>query len=310
MVDAQAEFASALTGLVGRQLQEVLYRSLRDPDDRESDVDPADSELSADPEVELRFDSGRVAFITWGQGRGWPGDCSLIVSTGTLGKPPDVYREADASTVPLWQPHIGQPLAEVQVYGRDGTPYLVRLTFPSGAVLVGTGSSELNSYGDGLDVLVRPSEPRYLAATNALWGEGTQPDWDRTRDWLIQRSRHYDLATVVVFATAQPSMDELRRARKLRLEFSNESPATFRRRIDNGRLDLGVAPREEGRALVTLAASLGLVVEHKATARTVYLFKTQSGPPGYLVVEDDADAERLATAMIAAGVPVVDVEVD
>jgi hypothetical protein len=174
MVDARAEFAGALTGLAGMRLQEVLYRSLPDPDGREFAADPADSEYLAEPEeVELRFDSGRVAFVTWGQGRGWPGDCSLIVRAGTLGKPPDVYREADASREPLWQPHIGQPLAEVQVFGRDGTPYLVRLAFPSGALLVGTGSSELNSYGDGLDVLVRPSEPRYLAAANPLWGEAS-----------------------------------------------------------------------------------------------------------------------------------------
>lgn len=75
---------------------------------------------------------------------------------------------------------------------------------------------------------------------------GDPLDWDKTRDWIILRSRHYELALVVVFASAQPSTEELRQARKLRPEFSNESPATFRRRIQDGRLDLGVFPREEG----------------------------------------------------------------
>jgi hypothetical protein len=134
-------------------------------------------------------------------------------------------------------------------------------------------------------------------------------EWDKTGDWLIQRSHAYDLALVVVFGAAQPSMDELRRARKLRPEFSNESPATFRHRIADGRLDLGVLPRDEGRELANRATSLGLAVEHLASARRVYLFKDR-GSSGYLLVENELDAERLATAMIAAGVPVVDVEVD
>jgi len=134
-------------------------------------------------------------------------------------------------------------------------------------------------------------------------------DWDKTRDWLIQRSHYYELALVVVFGSANPSMDELRRARKLRPEFSNESPAIFRRRVENGRLDLGVLPREEGRILASHATSLGLAVEHVATARRSYSFKDRGGP-GYLLVEDESDAERLANAMIAAGVPVIDLEVD
>ena len=138
---------------------------------------------------------------------------------------------------------------------------------------------------------------------------GDPLDWDKTRDWIILRSRHYELALVVVFASAQPSTDELRQARKLRPEFSNESPATFRLRIQDGRLDLGVFPREEGRAIATLATSLGLAFDNVATARIVHLFKDRGGPV-YLIVEDDRDAEQLATAMIAAGVPVKDAEVD
>jgi hypothetical protein len=138
---------------------------------------------------------------------------------------------------------------------------------------------------------------------------GDPLDWNKARDWIILRSRHYELALVVVFASAQPSIDELRKARKLRPEFSNESPATFRLRIQDGRLDLGVLSREEGRAIARLATSLGLAVEHVATARIVHSFKDRGGS-GYLIVEDDRDAEQVATAMIAAGVPVEDAEVD
>ena len=144
----------------------------------------------------------------------------------------------------------------------------------------------------------------------ATLGElGNPLDWDKTRNWIVLRSRHYELALVVVFSSARPSIDELRQARKLRPVFSNESPAAFRRRVQDGRLDLGVLPREEGRAIATLATSLGLAFEHVGTARIVHLFKERDGP-GCLIVEDDRKAEQLAAAMIAAGVPVKDAEVD
>jgi hypothetical protein len=133
--------------------------------------------------------------------------------------------------------------------------------------------------------------------------------WDPTRDWLIQRSHHYELALVVVFHSAQPSLEELTQARKLRPEFSNEPPTVFRRRIENGRLDLGVLPAVEGRATAALASSLGLTLEPRATAQTVYLFKDRAAS-AFLIVEDQKESERIASEMLAAGVPMVDVEVD
>ena len=131
------------------------------------------------------------------------------------------------------------------------------------------------------------------------------------RAFRLAQERIETMATVITApcTTKRPSIDELRKARKLRTEFSNESPATFRLRIQDGRLDLGVLSREEGRAIARLATSLGLAVEHVATARIVHSFKDRGGS-GYLIVEDDRDAEQVATAMIAAGVPVEDAEVD
>lgn len=136
-----------------------------------------------------------------------------------------------------------------------------------------------------------------------------QATWDPTRDWLIQRSHHYQVALVVVFQSAQPSLEELTQARKLRLEFSNEPPTAFRRRIVNGRLDLGVLRAVEARATATLASSLGLTLEPKATAQIVYLFKDRAAS-AVLIVEDQEESERIASEMLAAGVPMVDVEVD
>jgi len=136
-----------------------------------------------------------------------------------------------------------------------------------------------------------------------------QATWDPTRDWLIRRSHHYRLALVVVFHSAQPSLDELARARKLRPEFSNEPPTAFRRRIERGRLDLGVLPAAEGRAIAALASSLGLTLEPRATAQTVYLFEDRKSG-AVLIIEDLIEAEQIATEVLAAGVPMVDAEVD
>jgi len=52
-----------------------------------------------------------------------------------------------------------------------------------------------------------------------------------------------------------------------------------------------------------------LTLEHRAAAQTVYLFKDRGGSV-HILVEDDLEAERLASEMIAAGVPVVDVDTD
>ena len=138
---------------------------------------------------------------------------------------------------------------------------------------------------------------------------GEQQIWDPKRDWIIQRSHHYQLALVVVFESEQPSVDELARARKLRPEFSTEPPTAFRRRVQSGRLDLGVLSRVEGREVASLASSLGLTLEPKAIAQTVYLFQDRT-TGAYLIVEDPHHAEQVASEMLAAGVPMVSVEVD
>lgn len=157
---------------------------------------------------------------------------------------------------------------------------------------------------------LRPAFSCDRSSTAVRWTDvGDQVTWDRTRDWLIQRSHHYELALVVVFQSTQPSLEELTQARKLRPEFSNEPPTAFRRRIANGRLDLGVLPAAEGRAVATFASTLGLTVETRATAQTVYLFKDRAAS-AVLLVEDQEESERIASEMLAAGVPMVDVEVD
>ena len=172
MVDPRAGFVDALTGLAGSRLEGVRYHLLRDPYGQESEPDFADTGFLARlQEVELRFDSGRLAFVTWGQGRGWRGDCSVIVSARHVSPDPDAYREVEASEATLWRSHVGQPLVDVQVLGWRDTPYLVMFVFASGPLLVGTGCTELDSFGDGQDVFIRPCDLRYLAEATLIWRE-------------------------------------------------------------------------------------------------------------------------------------------
>ena len=166
--DARTEFAAALTGIVGLRLLDVCYHVLR-----RTPAQCSIDELSIE-EVELRFATGRVVFVTWGQGRGWPGDCSMVASTHTRGAHADSYLEVAATDEPLWSAHVGQLLCAVEVLGSNRTPHVVRLVFASGAVLVGSGSED-RTYGDGLDVLARPDEPRFCPGFDILWTERRRP---------------------------------------------------------------------------------------------------------------------------------------
>ena len=134
-------------------------------------------------------------------------------------------------------------------------------------------------------------------------------NWNRTHDWIVERRYQHEIALVVIFNAAPPSIEELKLVRSLLPEFSNEPPGHLRQRIRDGRLDIGVLSALAARAIITRAAALGLRVDSTASTRTSYVFEDRTAA-AVLVVEDDGHAAQLASEMIAAGVPVREVEVD
>lgn len=134
-------------------------------------------------------------------------------------------------------------------------------------------------------------------------------NWNRTHDWIVERRYEHEIALAVIFKTAPPSIEELKLVRRLVPEFSNGPPGQFRQRIRDDRLDLGVLSALEARATITRAAALGLRIDSTASTRTTYVFEDRTVAAVH-VVEDDDQAAQLASEMIAAGVPVREVEVD
>lgn len=134
-------------------------------------------------------------------------------------------------------------------------------------------------------------------------------DWNRTHDWIVERRHEHEIVLAVIFSAAPPSIEELKLVRNLLPEFSSEPPGQVRQRIRDGRLDLGVLSALDARAIITRAAALGLRVDSTVSTRTAYVFEDRTAA-AVLVVEHDDQAAQLASEMIAAGVPVRDVEVD
>jgi hypothetical protein len=165
MPDCGTEFADALIGAVGMVLTTVSYRRLWRPDGGQDLDDP---DVFIGEEVELVFHPARRLIVTWGQGRGWHGDCSVVVSTVSLGLP-NAYSAFDAGGALVWQPHVGHRLQCASVLGWDATPLVVNFSFESGDILVGTGSEELGSFGDGLDMLVCAPTATLLGGATVLW---------------------------------------------------------------------------------------------------------------------------------------------
>jgi hypothetical protein len=126
---------------------------------------------------------------------------------------------------------------------------------------------------------------------------------------MVERSHVQEIGLVLVFHTVPPSIEELKRVRSLLPELSNATPVDLRQRIRDGRLELGVRPALEARAIISRAQSLGLRADSTTCLRTSYVFENRT-TGAVLLVEDDAQAAQLANEMIAAGVPVREVEVD
>ncbi len=123
----------------------------------------------------------------------------------------------------------------------------------------------------------------------------TWPGIARTIGW-VRISFVNQLGVAVMFLTNSPSMAELMAARKLRPELSDEPPARFRDRIRDGQLDMGVLPGIEARRICERASSLGLNVQTSVAHQGVYVFQDCTAG-GFLIVEDDIEAERVAQEM-------------
>jgi hypothetical protein len=124
-------------------------------------------------------------------------------------------------------------------------------------------------------------------------------DWDRADSWEVRRVHETRMRVVVRVSNAL----ELARVRELLPELRDVPPAALRTRISDAVLELGEFGSIEGPRVVARARDLGLQVdtEKHSTVRHVCFNRTRSH-----AVEDP----HVADEMLAAGVPLVHVEID
>jgi phosphatidylserine/phosphatidylglycerophosphate/cardiolipin synthase-like enzyme len=129
-------------------------------------------------------------------------------------------------------------------------------------------------------------------------------EWDRTHDWVVHCFESDRAELTVLFDGARPALRELAALRRCLPEFRDLPPATARARAGaDGRLALGELPGPEARRLSDDLRRAGLRAELRNTSAVTYLPLDRTTGAA-LIVEDDAEARRLAEQMIRAGVPV------
>jgi len=132
--------------------------------------------------------------------------------------------------------------------------------------------------------------------------------WDRSHDWVVQRY-YYDLTRVAIrFEGGSPTVAELLAARRCLPQFRDTPPAELRASIGiAGSLSLGEMPTREARRLAEAAEAAGLDVVMDNASFISYLPYDRTAGCAWLI-EDDAKARSIAEAMIAAGVPLQEVD--
>jgi hypothetical protein len=152
-------------------------------------------------------------------------------------------------------------------------------------------------------------EPLIAQAPSVLRGKG-HAAWDRTHDWVLVR-RHQNLAEVrFFFAGPSPSPSELIALRKVLPELADKSLVEVRKNVgQGGGFSLGILSGIEARRVEQAALRHGLRVEREDHSRVAYLPMDRTANTAWLI-EDDAEAERVAIEMMEAGIPVQHQEED
>ena len=150
------------------------------------------------------------------------------------------------------------------------------------------------------------TEALWLAAERLVrWADMTA-SWDPSRDWVVHRTMHERAQLTVVFDTTPPATSTMRALRILRPGLGQMQPARLKALLGSeSRFDLGVFSTGEARSIAERAAQLGLGVEliDRSWFSSLPIDRSTNQA---LLIEDDAELERVVSEMIAAGVPVLE----
>jgi hypothetical protein len=134
------------------------------------------------------------------------------------------------------------------------------------------------------------------------------PTWDRSHDYVLQRFWNELVRVTIRFKNSSPSVAELAAIRRCLPQFRDTAPASLRKSIgDSQTLALGEMPGRLARQLIEILAAEGLEVVAQSASYVSYLPFDRTTGCAWLI-EDEAEAMAVAKEMMAAGVPVHDIE--
>jgi hypothetical protein len=133
-------------------------------------------------------------------------------------------------------------------------------------------------------------------------------DWDRLHDYVLHRYFHDRARVSIRFRGAPVSAQELMALRRCVPRFRDMAPSSVRESIgDSAELSLGEMPGPEARRWITAIEAEGLQVVAESASFISYLPVNRTTGSAWLIENDD-EAAAIAQAMLAAGVPVQDIE--
>jgi hypothetical protein len=135
-------------------------------------------------------------------------------------------------------------------------------------------------------------------------------DWDRSRQWVLQKMHAHRARVRVRFASMQPTIAEIAAVRTAFPRFANLPPRDVQAQLGaTGELTFDDVGAIEANGLARAAEQAGLRVAVDRWVATSFLIMDETDPamPFGWLIEDDAEKKQMVEEMIAAGVKVVEV---
>jgi ribosomal protein S18 acetylase RimI-like enzyme len=177
--DLVEERVELLKDMPGRRLTQVTYEHWHSGDGEPVIDKPL---LILDGEIELLFEDGRALYVSTLRLRWGPAPIeSCINLTTESALTLEGYRAFDAGETSLWSPFIGEIVEAVALLGNEyGTPFVLKLSFSSGNIYVGSGHAG-RGYFFGRDDLFVRSEEEFQAQPahqhlRLLWERRAEPE--------------------------------------------------------------------------------------------------------------------------------------
>ena len=132
--------------------------------------------------------------------------------------------------------------------------------------------------------------------------------WDRSHNWSVQRFFNELVRVTIRFKQNKPSVYEMLALRKCLPQYRDVSPTDLRASItETDEIVLDEMPTGEARTLVERMKAEGLIIATENASFVSFVPFDRTTGHAWLI-DDENEARAIAESMIAAGIPVVNVQ--